>query len=412
MTERKMKVSDGIVKQFEEDLLRFYESQKEPFDSIIIDLSDIDYIEVVTMIYLIAFIEKLQKEQKDIRLILPLKKDVRNTMRIWRFPIVLKEVTGIPFSKFVVEEDLKYFGENTLAGDYYNRFAKNDEGLKELIKKGFFSLTSLPFKDKNDKTNAVIDLHIKWSDDAIKSILKKYLESYNGKKENIIPNRIIYECLTNAVRHSGAEKLIVGSFFDKKSKHLTISFWDNGDSIIQTLKEVQGKRPLRKKENNKVIESEDNINFSFFVKPEGDALSKRFYSSDEDPSQYSIPSELLLASFYPGVSRDPDGIDGYNPSPYLEDSDNKDAKLKSPGMGLTTLLNAAIDLMGGMVSVRAENYFVNIKKPIADVRKEYDSLKDKKFSSLYQAKIEKLPDAFPKLDGNMITIRLPLTNEK
>lgn len=409
LKEARFKISEGVVERFQNDLLEFYRSHEEGFGSIVIDLSDIDYLEVVTMIYLIALIDNLQSENKQVRMILPSNPDVRNTLRIWRFPIVLREAIGIPFSQLVVTDSLKYFGENKLAGDYYSRFEKSDGGLRELVAKGFFSLTSLPFEQKEDKANAVIDEHVKWSDDAVKSILKKYLEGYTGKKDSIIPNRIIYECMTNAVRHSEADKLIVGSFFDKVGKCLTISFWDNGKSIITTLQNARQNSSIRNEKYN-TKESESNLNFAFVSNKEESPLQKNIYYSDENPTEYQNESELFLASFYPGVSQYPDGEDGFNPSPFLNENDLQERALKSPGMGLTTLLNAVIDLMGGTITVRANNYFLNIKRPQASVLKKFNKSGNNKFNSVYQVKIEKFPDYIPELKGNMITIRLPLSN--
>src|SRR5580704_7829734 len=66
-----------------------------------IDMRHVVYITAPCFIYLIAFINTQYKRNKEVKIHVPLSPDVRNIMRIWRFPIVLKEVTGLNFSSLV-----------------------------------------------------------------------------------------------------------------------------------------------------------------------------------------------------------------------------------------------------------------------------------------------------------------------
>lgn len=383
--------------------------QETPLPELIrIDMGNVVYITAPCMIYLIATTNNLLSKNIEVRFHLPTDKGVRDILRIWRFAVVMKEVTGKGFASMVRTEDIQYFGESPLSGDYYDKFANNDEGLAELMKKDFFSITSVPFEDDKEKSLAIDNQHKKWSEEIIKSILKRHLAKYDGENENIIPNRIIYECMTNSFRHSEAVKLITGAYFDKVGKVLTITYWDNGDSIVSTLKKALEENKVARNKEAGDEEKDDSIHFTLYVKSDNmdDENIKKYYHSDDDPTEEDSHGEILLAAPSPGVSRDPFGKIKYQGNPYLSATTKK---FNKPGMGLTTLMNAAIDLLDGAVVIRTGNYFVNFKKPKESIKKSYvEESGEFKHETLYQAKIARYNEKMPVFNGNMITIRLPL----
>ncbi len=394
------------VGEIEEILDEFYLNSTIS-ETININMSEVAYITTPCMIYLIALTDRLFKQNVKVKYFLPKNISIRNIMRIWRFPIILKEVTGIGFSSIVHHDDLKYFGENSLSGDVYAKIVNNDEGLEELIKKDFFSITSIPFVDDNDKANAIDGQYGKWSSSIVKSILKRHLSGYDNNNENLIPNRIIYECLTNAARHANSSKLITGSFFDKRGGMLTITYWDNDKTIVDTLRETLNEKKYIRSKKTSSENNFNNIHFTFDAKFERALKSEsEYFHSDVDPTKHSTNVELLISSFYPGISRDPDGKLKFQGNPNLA---NESKVLKGPGMGLTTLLNATIDLLGGSIAVRTGSFFANIRK---HTKKELEALPiietKKRHETVYRIKIKEYKSYFPEFEGNMITIRIPL----
>ncbi len=376
--------------------------------TLIIDMSSVSYIIAPCLIYLISFIQNAIEDGYETSFRLPETKSVRDILRIWRFPIVLKEVTGKGFASMVSNEDLKYFGETHYpGGDYYKKFGGSDEGLAELIKKDFFSLASIPFGTENEKSVAVDNQHRKWNENIIRSILKRHLETYDGIHEGLIPNRIIYECMTNAIRHSNAVQLVTGSYFDKFGKFLTISYWDNGDSIIATLQKALKENLLARVKDIEGNDLNTALHFSMLIKSDiADEQVSEYYHSDDDPTPDSSPLELLLAATMPGVSRDPHGKDTrFSTNPHIGEDRSQ---FNKPGMGLTTLLNAVIDLLKGNVAIRSGKYFVNFKAPTEREKKYYAKSGKFRFNKLYRAKVVKYGGRMPAFKGNMITIRLPL----
>jgi hypothetical protein len=231
---------------------------------------------------------------------------------------------------------------------------------------------------------------------------------------------VISETISNAIIHSNASKFFTGSFFnfsDKQSKdetfYFTINFWDNGSSIIDTLKE-----PLKEKKNIKSIVSEEHFHsvtkntnqIEFLIKMNDHYIEGLFTTKSE--LRPDLDEEyILLAAFFPGVSREPDREpDLFNPY--------------HAGIGLSYLTNTVMNKLEGEISVRTKNYFLNIKclsgydmdRYIRDFKKiNGKKIKRKDFfsvnSTYYRAKFTKFDDGIiPEFIGNMITIRIPLKN--
>jgi hypothetical protein len=390
-------------------------------DFLLLDMKDINWIEVQSIIFLIAYIDKKQSKNEKIKIELPRDIKIRNFIRFFRLPSVLSSLTGKKFQDLVTTESLQYFGENIkLRGDYRNfqlkKYLNYDSFAEAIAENDIRTYSELyQFKTDTDKSYSYEKLLAAWNCAAMKAFLKKYLESQESNKERLVPNRIISECITNSQRHSKADKLMV-SFIVKKelatggnnsNNVLHISFWDNGDSIIKTLKDAINKgKPIIDADilNDSKI---NTVQSSYYIKYENDTFDKAIIDSDINLTEIIDDDGLiLLSSFFPGISEDPKGLHQFTVN---DDFKEEDTPLKKPGMGLTILLNAAIDLLGGEISVRAENCFLNIKKPGNNAIKKYETQLTK-HNKYYEVRIKKYDENVP-FNGNMLTIRLPLKGE-
>jgi hypothetical protein len=169
-----------------------------------------------------------------------------------------------------------------------------------------------------------------------------------------------------------------------KSSFLTIVFWDDGVSMIDTLKNAI--------HNDVVVRSSEfpEKYCDYLVKFENidGATSSETIKSDFLPGKDTADYKILLATTFPGITCEPSGK-GQSSHPDLA------PELLHPGMGLFTLLNTVIDIFGGSVAFRTKNYFMNIK-PCA-----------KGADTKYSASIRQFPST-PHFLGNLLTIRLPL----
>lgn len=382
----------------------FYENRADlsTYQDIRLDMRDVNYIETGSFIYFLSFFIISKKKGKNVTLKLPESIHVRNIFRLWRFPTVLKELIDIPFKDIVDENDLIYFGESNIASEYLKNLADNEEGLIRLLEQNFFSLYNLPFDTDKNKKDTLINESKKWENIFIKAVLMKHLKKYDNINENLIPRVIIYECLTNAFRHPNSDFLITGSFYDKKSKSFTINYWDNGNSIFSTLKQaILSDKNIKAKFDEVRFE---NLFSTFYIKfVHGDKTIITFQNSNQIPDKTSNDYEILLSSFFPGISRDPDGSFNY--------FKNEEIDVNSPGMGLTYLLMVVVAKLEGMLSVRTKNYFINFSIPNKIINSEIDDIENngnKIFKNRYKCKIEYFPGSDSYFEGNMVTIRLPL----
>ena len=205
----KIKFPETLTLKVIEDY--FYNNLKiiKESKNIRIDFQDVEYIEIGCFFYVISLMSIIKNKGGNVILKLPKSIKVRNIIRLWRVPIVLKEIIKVPFKDLVEQEDLKYFGENkNLLGDFYKKLSRNEEGLLKLFQLNFFSLYNLPFNDESNKKNTLINEPNKWEDSFIQAVLKKHLKKFDSNSENLIPRIIIYECLTNAYRHPNSKSLL------------------------------------------------------------------------------------------------------------------------------------------------------------------------------------------------------------
>ncbi len=398
---------------------------------IVIDLSEVVFIEIATMVYLAQFISQRTKKTLQTKFILPKSDEVMTTLHTWRFFEILEELTDKSIADFLVSETERfrklkieiegktYYKD--INNDYFEKYY-SDKGIQSLVKKGFFSLICIPFKTAKEKRYALKSQRLQWtSDTLISDVLERNLLK-NIEVGNLFASTIIYECLTNAARHPKSNNLVIGSFFDfkkrskkeEKSYHFTVVLWDNGKSIISTLKDsINEGENIRSNESFSLAER-NGLTLSLKLKRLFDSNSINSYLFyDFIPTKDTTEEDILVSSFLPGISRDPsrkhkllENADGT-----IEPEEIGDEELKEkygPGLGLTNLLDAAVNQLRGEIAVRTKEFFLNIKSAGKNVIDECKMISKKPVDSIYQAKLAKHPNPNYEFVGNMITIRIPL----
>ena len=196
----------------------------------------------------------------------------------------------------------------------------------------------------------------------------------------------------NALRHANATIIQTTSRFRPAGENdaashgqFTLVYWDDGDSIIETLKSAiaSGKR-VRSQRFPELYSD-----YQLVIDAEG-TTSTFTINSSLVPNLETPDPVLLLSSTFPGISRDVDA------TPNVHPERQKDAPAYViPGMGLHVLVNAVVDVFEGSIAFRTRNYFMNIKKPRAH-----------ETSAKYRVRVRQAVDCG--FVGNMLTIRLPL----
>ena len=373
--------------------VHFKESPADRSGLLIIDMSAARFIEVATLLYIVALLEDRTSQSIPTQIRLPRQKRVRDFLRLWRFPTAVAQATSCTFVSLVDQRDHRYFGENNRGRtmSFTDRF--RDESVVHLEDASFFSIqTFRPLT--HSRTRLVVDESSRFGSELVKSVLGKHLDG----PESYISSRIVYESMTNAARHSGASLIQTASKFVAPNElqgdsngHFTICFWDNGRSMLDTLYEAiaEGK-PVRANKTR----AELYANHLLVLKDhEGGKSDQYNVSSGLVPTNATKPQEILFSTTFPGISRDPEGLE----HTVHEEVSTSKPDWAGPGMGLYVLLNTAIDVFGGSVSFRTKNFFMNVKKA------------SKRQGTHYRAKIQTFDETIlPNFKGNLVTIRLPL----
>ncbi len=418
--------------------------QSEPVNSLLLDMSFVEFIRVEALMYLVSFITKRKVKNLNTKIKYFSNEKIRKFLHNCRFFETIKDVADIDIHDLVIDLP-QYFDKTSFAVDCfrkpkykfstegYSRELSEQERIEQLRDIGFYPLTSLPFGDDSEKSYTLKEEPKNWTEGKpLISIIQKNLPE-KVTIEDKISKHIIYESITNAIRHPNSKKLVISCI--GQENHYTLVIWDNGESIIDTLK-----TELQKGHSIKTDDSEDDFHSCYCIlkekkpgPPKADDFQYYFsyevpdFAETEKGKEYKKEDWfVLLSSFFPGVTRDPMAID-YKQNQILHD----EHKPSFAGRGLTYLINAAVRTFGGEVRVRTGNYFINIKKAekdyktlpklffnkfkkdyyVIDLKDKYDVEKimpqnKKIINSLFRAKFQKLPN-YAAFHGNMITIHIP-----
>ncbi|MHB1390807.1 MAG: hypothetical protein ACYCXF_06160 [Thermoleophilia bacterium] len=374
--------------------------------TVILDFSNSIYIEIASISYVISTIASRKKQELETLIALPKSRKVRDFLREWCFPEAIRDVSSLNFWDVVTKDGHKYFGETRDDGQIYKR-----EKAKYVINGKLECMPSekfFPFRTKNfntfdePKKNIAEREKLHWLQREIISVLRKHLR---GQPTYVAMN-IIYEAVMNAVQHSNSNIMQIASHFQgafvdgvqKGQSHFTLVFWDDGESIIDTLRNALDRG------ENIVCEMPDFIRpFVMandyrvsYLETDGEIIDKKLMKANYVPTIDDSKENFLFAATLPGISSKPvrDDEDEFSPDTIMEAD-----LVASAGMGLFLIGNAAIDIYGGSVSYRTDDLFMNIKRAKASDKKAH-----------YAVKIQKRNDY--KFDGNLLTVRLPLQSNK
>jgi len=442
MQTRTIKFKKAWVEDVESIIVKELENLSSEEKSIELDFSNVTYIPIETLVYLISFISKRKSGNLETKMRYYRNEDIRKIIWWSRFFETLKDVTGLTIYEIVTDltdgfEKSKYAKDPlslpryTYTQEGESSILSEEERLEMYQKKGFYPLTSLKFLNDEEKSITLKEEPKKWTkSQQIISVIQRNLPDVTIGDN--ISKHIIYESITNSIRHPNSNHFLITS--KRQNDYYTIVIWDNGKSIIDTLmdelkngKSIKNETPsfddthscyCVRKEDVEIKGKPKDTNFDFYFSYETPKLNDKTYRSEI--------WFILLSSLFPGISRDPEGLDTL---PMY----NKEPNFQNTGRGLMYLINAAVRIFGGEVRIRTGNYFINIQKAdkkyktlpeifinkykndyyVIDYQKTSDSVEFKEkiiLDSLFRAKFVKYHEEFGNLLGNMITIQIPQKN--
>lgn len=370
--------------------------------SVLIDLSDCSFIEVVSLMMLLSVLVARQEEGRETVIRLPKSKRVRDYFRSWNFPEAVASTTGRPFYRFVHKNDRTYFGENPDVSKqaFAGTLTRGASGWDRILSDRFFGFSVYipPNEAATFRPKLAVDIASEWKRRAITSVLRKVF----GGSEDLLSSRVIFEGVMNAIRHPSAKKIVIASQFqmggaaksvgaEPPPSHFTLCIWDDGRGIVETLRDA-----IDRESAISSIDPSDSFTSIYKLKLPG---GEQRVPSTYVPSAKEPGYMLLFSSVLPGITST---LAPPKPKLVTTDEDHiqsPDVEVRSdpifrlPGMGLYLLTNAVVQILGGSVAVRTGEYFMNIKGAGRNDPAEYTI---------------KLTDGNPPLRGNLVTIRLPV----
>jgi hypothetical protein len=371
-------------------------------DVLILDFTDARFVDVIALQGVIAEIEGRNRLNLDTEFLIPRKLSVRQFMRRWHFAEALRDACGIPLSALVPSEDLKYFRgraseEDEPEGYLPHRYEglRGESAIVELESRFFFSF--LTRRLDTEPLSQVTKERARWKDRLVRSFFALHFDA-DG---DYVPSRVVFEAMMNAVRHPNSTVVQAVAKLDGSPKaadiwgHLTIQFWDNGASIIDTLRAPLLKdKPIRYPSD-----PEFDRQYLLFASEWGEkrGAAQKFISKDFALTASSAEGAFLIGSVLPGITRDPTGEGLIVDDEIIQ----KDPRLAKPGMGLYLLVNTVVDIFSGSVAIRSGNSFLNIGRARKRDIKQYGQ-------HHYRVRLRTIPSSVSPYNGNSISIRVPL----
>jgi hypothetical protein len=349
-------------------------------DQINIDLAAVEFVDPTALLYLCACAFSLTSAGATLSIELPADKRVRDLMRRYRFGAALDAVLDESAVDLITDKSAAYLREEP-------------EHYRGSLAQGTASrLARLTVTAAAGLRDAVTTAQ-QWAAPDVETLLERYL----GVQASLVAPAIIQEALTNAVTHPGAARIVSNGFLQTNARGgaglLTISFWDNGESIAETLRHaVQEDGKIR---TRATLDRYYEWYALFEADKHGDekAFKRKIYSGHTVDASWTN-SELLLAATFPGVSRDPEGpIASPEMARYGLDFERR-------GMGLFILTSTVVNSFGGEVLIRGGDAFVNIKRAPKGVQEKH--------ACHYRAGIVRNPAMAQYFRGNHVVVRLPL----
>ena len=316
-----------------------------------VDLVEAVEFDVVALIVLLSAIVRRQSSGKETKFRLPRDPLARHTLRLWRFPRAVKAVTGIPFRMLVESGDLKYFGEKwpQLRVRGYATSARASV-LGYLVEQQHFGLSPHRIDGEQSLAYMMDSEANRWRTYALVQLLDKVL--YGQATD--VGRVVLQELLANVVEHPEPSVAIVASQLDLVAHIdedvpavLTISVWDDGLSIVETLR-------TRLRAGGHVRSDRPASLDTFTVEAQSWSPRSTVYSSDWTPDTTAQDPEILLASLFPGITRKAEFQKG------SKRPNSADTSMDF-GFGLFALYKTVLDNFRGSVEVRCEQMTLQLK---------------------------------------------------
>jgi anti-anti-sigma regulatory factor/anti-sigma regulatory factor (Ser/Thr protein kinase) len=364
-------------------------------NAILLDLQDVVFADPSAFVYLAAIMKTLASRGVELRIELPTEPRVRDIMRRYRFGAVVGELLNANPLDVLTPHSLQAY-----SGAPVTHYAASIRrgGLDHRVTDRLARMQVL------DGVNlrAAMSVIDGWDAPEIKAFLEVHL----GSNARMVAPGIIYEALANAVRHPKATAVTTVAYAtvgekDPSKRHLTVAFWDDGDSIMHTLRKAlkrgyelrtDGFDPYYNWYGVESAIDHVQIKGELYRVNSGHSIRR----TDGAPDDIS-DADLLIAATFPGITSDPDGLREVAPGAHGEKYDNR------PGMGLYILTSLAMEDFGGSVLIRSGGVAANFRRATEKEEREHNFH--------YRVGVIENDAMARHFSGNLVVVRLPLRSQ-
>jgi len=348
----------------------------------VVRLSAATDFDSVGLLRLLSLAASRRKAGRQVRFELPRDPYARHVLRRSRFAVAAEMVLRTPFRLLVRREDLAYFGEEApLQTVSSGENSALGSVVSYLAEQGHFGLS--PYRvDSQKGLTRMLDKEVAcWRSYAMVELLTKVL-----REQAIDVSRVIVqELVANVVEHPLSSVAVIASQIklpvvgaQGAGDVLTIAAWDDGSSIIETLRRCLN-------EVGSVRAWSPDVADTFAVSRTASPGRSVRYASDWTPGPTASDEELLLASLFPGITRklSRNSVDSLSPA----------APGTDYGYGLFALYKTAIDHFGGSVELQCGRIMLRLDRALE--------------TGPYRAEIM-TRENFDLLSGTFVTVNLPV----
>jgi len=362
------------------------------------DLRDCEWIRPSALLYLTAIFRNRAQKTLPTHMVLPSLLRARFFMEAWGFHRAFKLATDQSLSSICTGPDSAFFDDSPHHDNpYLGDLVSTPLGPDRLLPRRYFEINTFRKQFELFDTPFALDEARRW--ERMQQVLRHVLTG----PSTLFGSRIIYEVLANAVRHPEAALIqIVSEFQESKGtpRTFSVSVWDDGSAIGSTLKRaVLSGLPIRRA-GGVGLATRYQVRAATAFDPNNCSVSE--ISSDDLPEQGSTEDSYLLASLFPGTSRDIRSQPDDEATRLL--GDKRVDTLVQPGMGLYLLANTAVSVFGGQLDIRTGDWRLILTPWPTEASRDFGGRAP---AEAYKATMLSYPGWRP-FPGNLITVTLPL----
>ena len=261
-----------------------------------IDMSVVTYIDLPTLPLLLSSIAARVRDGLKTTVEAPRDARTLDYLEAWNFFDQLEKWTGAPLRECLTSRTLSLL-EDRRSSEHKNRYSH------ELFPKHSLPLTQIPF-DADRPLVAAARERERWLRGPVQNVLRLVIGRVASK---LVARSVIFEGIKNTAMHSGASLVYTTAQVQQKpdqrdQREFAVCIWDNGDSIVETLKSGFEKfLGITTPHYGQIVEY-----FTVDVFEQGTATySYELTTEGGEPPEVNDELALMVSAFFFGVSADP-----------------------------------------------------------------------------------------------------------